>query len=378
MSSSDKATPKSAPAPRRTHARNHKARAREESITRILDAAEQLFAEFGYHGVTLKDVAARVGVSSTLIHYHFKGKESIYEAVWARRAPLSARNRLEAMRRYAEETALATWYSHVDEETTRLLRRGRSRSELEALFAKARQATSATALPALAQLTRAGEWRIVDHPPVVSHDGIGEHEARLRRLFATYRETLTDDRRVLLDRFELRDFAMKVVGVGSVGTRCFVALLASDVDEPLFLQVKEAQASALDAFVARDDPVEEGRRVVSGQRLMQADSDIFLGWAEADGRDFYVRQLRDMKGSANFATMRPGVFRDYLELCGLTLARAHARSGSAPEIGGYLGRGPAFDDAITRFAVAYADQTAADHRALRDAVRSGRIDAGPS
>jgi uncharacterized protein (DUF2252 family) len=284
-----------------------------------------------------------------------------------------------AMRRYAGETVLASWYSQVDEETTtRLLRRGRSRNELEAMFAKARDATSATALPTLATLTRAGEWRIVDHPPVVSHDGMGEHLAGLQRLYQTYRGSLEDDRRLLLDRFEVRDYALKVVGVGSVGTRCFVALLVSDVDEPLFLQVKEAQQSVLAPYAGADGTSREGRRVVTGQRIMQADSDIFLGWAEAEGRDFYVRQLRDMKGSANFATMRPGVFRDYLELCGLTLARAHARSGSAPEIAGYLGRGPVFDDAVTRFAVAYADQTAADHKRLRDAVRSGRIQAAAS
>ncbi len=277
------------------------------------------------------------------------------------------------MARYAEETALGTWYARIDEETTRRLGRGRSRTQLEALFASARDATSATALPALAKLTRAGNWRIVDHPPVVSHDGIDQYEAALRRAYATYRETLEDDRRLLLDRFEVRDFALKVVGVGSVGTRCFVALLVSDVEEPLFLQVKEAQRSVLAPYAHADGTVREGRRVVTGQRLMQADSDIFLGWAEADGTDYYVRQLRDMKASADFATMRPGVFHDYLRLCGATLARAHARSGTAPEIAGYLGRGRGFDRAVTRFAVSYADQTTADHQALRDAVRTGRI-----
>ncbi len=282
-----------------------------------------------------------------------------------------------AMRRYATETVLATWYSRVDEETTRVLRRNRSRRELEDLFAAARKQTSATALPALADLTRTGEWRIVDHPPVVSHDGIADHEATLRRADRSYRKTLEADRRLLLDRFEARDFALKVVGVGSVGTRCYVALLESDVGEPLFLQVKEAQRSSLAPYVGDTSHADEGRRVVTGQRLMQADSDIFLGWAHADGTDYYVRQLRDMKGSANFATMGPEVFRDYLWLCGATLARAHARSGAAPEIAGYLGRGPVFDDALTKFAVRYADQTVADHRTLRDAVKSGRISVKP-
>jgi len=280
-----------------------------------------------------------------------------------------------AMRGYARRSALATWYAHVDEDTTRVLQRSRSRRELDDLFASAKEQTSATALPALATLTRAGEWEIVDHPPVVSHAGVDEHAASVRRLFAGYRDTLEDDRRLLLDRFELRDLAMKVVGVGSVGTRCYVALLVSDVGEPLFLQVKEAEASALAPYLPAGAPVEPGRRVVTGQRVMQANSDIFLGWTRGDEGDFYVRQLRDMKGSADFATMRPGVLRDYLELCGLTLARAHARSGAAAEIAGYLGAGPVFDDALTRFAVAYADQTAADHRALRDAIDAGRITA---
>ena len=282
-----------------------------------------------------------------------------------------------AMRRYAEQTALSTWYARIDEETTRLLRRDRSRTELEALFATARKQTSATALPALADLTRTGEWQIVDHPPVVTHDGIADHQATLRRVDRSYRETLEEDRQLLLARFEQRDVALKVVGVGSVGTRCYVALLESDVGEPLFLQVKEAQRSALAPYVGDTGHAAEGRRVVTGQRIMQADSDIFLGWAHADGIDYYVRQLRDMKASADFATMRPEMFRDYLWLCGATLARAHARSGAAPEIAGYLGRGPVFDDAITHFAVAYADQTTADHQALRDAVKAGRITAAP-
>ena len=173
----------------------------------------------------------------------------------------------------------------------------------------------------------------------------------------------------------MHDFALKVVGVGSVGTRCYVALLVSDMGEPLFLQIKEADPSVLAPFWSTKPVKRQGRRVVTGQRIMQADSDIFLGWAEAEDADFYVRQLRDMKASANFATMSRRVFRDYLRLCGWTLARAHARAGSAPQIAGYLGRSDRFDRAVTRFAVAYADQTARDHAALRDAVARGRITA---
>jgi hypothetical protein len=187
-----------------------------------------------------------------------------------------------------------------------------------------------------------------------------------------------------VDRFTLVDVARKVVGVGSVGTRCFIALLVSDVGEPLFLQVKEADASVLARYGGLvdshggHDPVAGGRgtgRVVDGQRLMQAASDIFLGSASWRGRDYFVRQLRDMKGTVNAAELAADEFVRYLELCGWTLARAHARSGPAAVIAGYVGSGAVFDDAITRFAVAYADQTERDHALLVEAVRTGRIEA---
>lgn len=279
----------------------------------------------------------------------------------------------KAIRRFATTTVLDTWYTRVDEQTTKVLLRRRSRKQLERLFASARGRTSASALPSLTELTRGGDWRIVDHPPVVSHALVDEHADQLRHLFATYRESLSDDRRLLLDRFTVHDFASKVVGVGSVGTRCYIALLVSDMGEPLFLQVKEADPSVLAPFWATKPVKRQGRRVVTGERIMQADSDIFLGWAEADDADFYVRQLRDMKGSADFATMSPTVFRDYLRLCGWSLARAHARAGSAPQIAGYLGKGDRFDRAVTRFAVRYARQTVRDHAALRAAVARGEI-----
>jgi uncharacterized protein (DUF2252 family) len=281
----------------------------------------------------------------------------------------------DATRYFSGLSALDTWYSRVDEAAMARLRPGRSRKALAKLFSKARTETSATAFPALAELTRGGDWRIVDHPPVVSHDGVADRRADLLRLFTTYRDSLSDDRRRLLGRFEVRDFALKVVGVGSVGTRCFVALLESDVGEPLFLQVKEADRSALADYLPPGEQEREGRRVVAGQRVMQADSDIFLGWAHAAGDDYYVRQLRDQKGSADFTAIRPGALRDYLDLCGWTLARAHARSGAAAEIAGYLGRAPTFVDAIETFAVAYADQTRRDHAALVDAIRRRRITA---
>ncbi|HSO95771.1 MAG TPA: DUF2252 domain-containing protein [Acidimicrobiia bacterium] len=279
----------------------------------------------------------------------------------------------KAIRGFAATTVLDTWYTRVDQQTTKVLLRKRSRAQLERLFASAKGHTSASALPSLTELTRAGDWRIVDHPPVVSHAVVDEHADQLRHLFATYRESLSDDRRLLLDRFTVHDFALKVVGVGSVGTRCFVALLVSDMGEPLFLQIKEADPSVLAPFWATKPVKRQGRRVVTGQRIMQAESDIFLGWAEADDADFYVRQLRDMKASADFATMSRSAFRDYLKLCGWTLARAHARAGSAPQIAGYLGKGDRFDRAVTQFGVRYAEQTVRDHAALRDAVARGQI-----
>jgi uncharacterized protein (DUF2252 family) len=242
--------------------------------------------------------------------------------------------------------------------------------------------------------TDGGARRIVDHPPLVSHAGVDEHTPLLHDVIAKYPASLESDRRALLERFELVDLASKVVGVGSVGTRCFVALLMSDVGDPLFLQVKEADRSAVAPYVARrpartaaaargarpgapEISRAGGRRVVAGQRLMQAASDIFLGWANAGETDFYVRQLRDMKGTVNTASLGRRGLVAYAKLCGWALARAHARSGSAAEIAGYAGNGGVLDDAITRFALDYAQQTERDYALLVQAVDRGRITATP-
>jgi len=207
--------------------------------------------------------------------------------------------------------------------------------------------------------------------------------ARIRRLLAGYRRTLVADRRYLLDGFEFVDMARKVVGVGSVGTRCWVVLLTGrDNDDPLLLQAKEAERSVLADHVtdvkARVRYRNEGQRVVEGQRLMQAASDIFLGWesvAEADGRkrDFYVRQLRDWKGTAIVEDMDPGAMRVYGAVCGWTLARAHARSGDRIAVAAYLGEDDTFDRAVAEFSERYADQNERDFAALGEAVRTGRI-----
>jgi uncharacterized protein (DUF2252 family) len=207
---------------------------------------------------------------------------------------------------------------------------------------------------------------------------------QIQDLLAKYQRTLETDRRYLLEEYEYADMARKVVGVGSVGTRCWIVLmLGRDESDPLFLQVKEADASVLSRFVGASKYANMGQRVVAGQRLMQASSDIFLGWqragADLDGkqRDFYVRQLRDWKYSIAIEDLVPHAMRIYGQACGWTLARAHARSGDRIAIAAYLGGSDVFDKAITRFASAYADQNERDHQALVDAVASGRLAAEP-
>jgi uncharacterized protein (DUF2252 family) len=201
---------------------------------------------------------------------------------------------------------------------------------------------------------------------------------RISVLFEGYRDSLPDDRRHLLDRFQLVDAARKVVGVGSVGTRCWIALLdGGGDDDPLILQVKEAEASVLEGHLEPSSYENRGRRVVEGQWLMQAASDLFLGWTRdpARGHDYYWRQLRDMKASADIDAQPLTTFLSYADLCGLTLARAHARSGDAAAISGYLGKGNEFAQALGRFANSYADQNDRDHAALRQAIKDGRVSA---
>jgi uncharacterized protein (DUF2252 family) len=236
-----------------------------------------------------------------------------------------------------------------------------------------------------------GQRRIVANPPLImpiedlaaaaGQETTGETE--LRALIRSYRRTLETDRRVLLEDFEYVHAARKVVGVGSVGTRAWILLmLGRDDQDPLFLQAKEAQESVLERFVGKSKYSNHGQRVVAGQRLMQAASDIFLGWQRVTGldgqvRDFYLRQLRDWKGSADVDTMAASLMTMYSRVCGATLARAHARSGDRIAIASYLGSSGSFDRAIASFATAYADQNELDYQALVDAVKSGRLEAQP-
>jgi uncharacterized protein (DUF2252 family) len=301
----------------------------------------------------------------------------------------------QAMRSFAGLTNLDIWYAHLDMNELRAQfdsqLQPRQRKYLDKGLAKARTRDS---MQEVAKLTRMvdGRPRIISDPPLlVPIDELmttdidrASIEEFLTAMIAKYRRTLETDRRYLLEQYQYVDMARKVVGVGSVGTRCWIVLmLGRDDSDPLFLQVKEADASVLSRFVGASKYANQGQRVVAGQRLMQASSDIFLGWqhAAADAtldeqpRDFYIRQLRDWKFSVEIENLVPSGLRIYGAICGWTLARAHARSGDRIAIAAYLGGSDVFDRAIAEFAAAYADQNERDYEALVNAVASGRITA---
>ena len=303
----------------------------------------------------------------------------------------TARAYREAMRTLADRPTLDVWYARIDEQE--LARQVRTLSGAEALArfergtARAKRKDSTRAFAKLAQHVD-GRPQIAADPPLIVplRDMLGpeqaaDYEAAMGKLVAAYRATLPADRRVLLDRFRFADMAHKVVGVGSVGTRAWILLLLGRDDaDPLFLQCKEAQASVLAPYAGASRFSNQGRRVVEGQRLMQATSDIFLGWIRTTGldgreRDFYVRQLWDWKVSADVETLEPEALSLYGRLCGATLARAHARGGDAAVIAAYLGSGDACDRALGDFAEAYAAQNERDHAALLDAIEFGRVEA---
>lgn len=289
----------------------------------------------------------------------------------------------EAIRRDARRPFLDVWYQSLDVDSvlTAVATTG-SKKARKAAAKGVRKARSRTHLGTLAKLAEHvdGRWRIRHDPPVVvTYPGHEEAAPRLDALFAAYAETLPPDHRRLFEQYRLVDFARKVVGVGSVGTEAFVFLfLGPQGDDPLFLQLKQAGPSVLAPHVEPDvpQPEHDGQRVVEGQRLMQAASDVFLGWASGGpGGDqrFYVRQLRDMKGSTEVAELSPAGLCAYADLCGEALARAHARSGAAPEISGYLGGKESFEAAVTRFALAYADQAERDYERFAAAIADGRL-----
>ncbi|CAL9288494.1 DUF2252 domain-containing protein [Streptomyces olindensis] len=293
------------------------------------------------------------------------------------------------MREFAGMRTLDIWYAQDDADRLRELMAAsmtkRARRRTAEATAKARTRTHLQAFASLTAVTAEGR-RIAADPPLVTPlrdlvagSSTQEQERELRSVLEGYARTLSSERRHLLRRFRLVDVARKVVGVGSVGTRCWIALLLGrDDDDPLLLQAKEAQESVLSAHTEGIRYDNEGRRVVAGQRLMQTTSDILLGWTHAVGldgreRDFYVRQLRDWKGIARPDTMDPALLRLFARLCGASLARAHARSGDPIAIAAYLGGGDRFDRALTSFAQSYADRNERDFEALGAAARSGRI-----
>ena len=295
----------------------------------------------------------------------------------------------EAIRDFAGMTNLELWYSRIDvDQISSVLGPRASRKQRQLFKRNVAKAQSKDSMRAFAKLTTVvgGERRIVSDPPLIVPieevaAGAAQHEIEefVRVTIRAYRRTLTPDRRELLERYRYVHAARKVVGVGSVGTRAWIVLmLGRDDSDPLFLQLKEAEASVLEPFLGKSTFAQHGQRVVEGQRLTQASSDIMLGWIRTKdtggvSRDFYMRQLWDGKGSAIIESMDPHAMTMYAQLCGSALAKAHARSGDAIAIGGYLGSGNAFDRALASFAEAYADQNERDYDALAAAADSGRV-----
>jgi uncharacterized protein (DUF2252 family) len=286
----------------------------------------------------------------------------------------------QRMTEFSEMGELEVWYTRIGEEEVKgLLTEARAgKKATKKLSKNLQKARGRDSLQALSKLTTVvdGRRRIIDDPPLLVRIPEGDElRTQINAILESYKRTLQEDRRHLLERYRFVDAARKVVGVGSVGTRAYVVLLEGDgEDDPLFLQVKEAGASVLESYVESNTYEHHGHRVVAGQRLMQAASDIFLGWFRGtEGRDFYWRQLKDMKGSAKVESMSADELVLYGGLCGWTLARAHARSGDRVQIAAYLGKSERFDVAVADFAVAYADQNERDHAALCAAVESGRV-----
>jgi uncharacterized protein (DUF2252 family) len=312
----------------------------------------------------------------------------------------SVRAYREAMAGFAQMGTMDVWYAHLSERELmaaikNLARTGTGTAKKEAkkgekgaraIAAKARTRDSLQALSKLAELVD-GRYQLISQPPIVipvrdlpAAAGMSPDEVRhvIGEQFRSYRSTLQDDRRHLLERFEIIDVARKVVGVGSVGTRAFIVLLQGrDQQDPLFLQVKEATRSVLEDHLPKSRFKQPGERVVQGQRMMQAASDIYLGWTKGveDNRYLYWRQLRDMKGSIVVESMPPPNLEFYAHACAWTLARAHARSGDAIAIAAYLGKSDGFDRSITDFSERYAVQNEKDYASFVDAVRSGRLEA---
>lgn len=297
-----------------------------------------------------------------------------------REAALSCvRSYREHMAEYSTMPVLDVWYASIDVESLiPTIADDDARRRYQKRLAKARERSVLEhEFPEL--VTNEGLSPVIkDDPPLIYHlgeEGQNQFSEIMQRGFAQYRESLHEERRVLIDRYMVRDIAMKVVGVGSVGTVCGIMLLMASEHDPLFLQIKQAGRSVLEDYTDKSVHAHNGQRIVHGYRMMQSASDIFLGWAEgAEGRQFYIRQLRDMKIKPMVEVFTPSVMNQYARLCGWTLARAHARSGEPAKISGYLGASDKFDEAVADFAVTYADQTERDYDVLTAAAREGKLD----
>lgn len=295
-----------------------------------------------------------------------------------RAARATVRSYREHMADYSSMRALDVWYDTID--IDRLMKAISSedrRAMMQERIARTQEKNVPEYIfPKMAE-HKGAVPRIKDEPPLIFHPTAEQApgmESGYREALGQYRQSLPEHIRALFDRYHMCDLAFKVVGVGSVGTRCSVALFMASDDDPLFLQIKEAKASVLEPYAGKSQYANHGQRVVVGQRLMQSASDLFLGWAHAlAGFDIYVRQLRDMKMSAIVESFDAGDLRDYGRVCGWALSRAHARSGDAALISGYMGASETFDDAIADFAAEYADQAHKDHRAFLKAIRLGRL-----
>ena len=312
------------------------------------------------------------------------GRANGFSAAQNRSATMATvRSYREGMARYAAMPLLDVWYSYITDDDIRAGAQATlskykdadaRRARLEGLFAKARGHDRVRAASSLTTIVD-GRRIIVDDPPVIQHVEVPGGPEALRKVFEDYRATLAENRREFLERFRFADFALKVVGVGSVGTRCFVMILEGrDENDPLILQAKEATASVLEEHFGGSGYANPGERVVVGQRLMQATPDIFLGWTRGpEGRTFYLRQLWDMKGSVDPSILRPEGLTLYGGLCAWALARAHSRSGDSVAITAYLGTSDKFDGAIADFSETYADVNARDHEAYLAAIKAGRV-----
>jgi uncharacterized protein (DUF2252 family) len=281
---------------------------------------------------------------------------------------------------YAELNPLEVWYSSIPIES--VLENSKSEDVKKRVAKKIEKARNRTLTgedyPKLTEPVN-GRVRIKDNPPLIYHRvdvNSAEYHHLVQEAFTRYCDTLGEEKRIMIDQYKIVDIAAKVVGIGSVGTLCSIILMMTYDNEVLFLQVKEARTSVMEPFAGRSLYKNNGQRVVSGQKLMQAATDVFLGWTELpNGKHYFIRQLRDMKIKPSVELYDAEVMSDYAALCGWTLARAHARSGKAAVISGYLGSSEKFDDAIAEFGVQYAEQNERDYNALMNAVRSGKLEA---